>query len=303
MKAKLKSASLTVLVVLSATTFTIGCDKSTQKAALPETVPEKVVQKAAEQSTSTTGSKEVLTISENKNIHVVSGQVVAMQSASLGFQAAGFIVEIQKDAGDVVKKDEVLAVLDDADAKIQLQVAQVRLSQSVSALEAASRELDREKQLKKADASSAANFDRINSSYDQARSAKDLAALDVTKAQIGFDRTRLKAPYDGIVSTRVKNVGDYVTSGATIFDFVSSSNPEIRLQLPEQLLSKIKKGQEIDLVIPAINEKTKGTISRIVPVISDRSRSFIIHAKLNEPKDTIVPGLFVEAKIDSSGGH
>lgn len=303
MKTKFKSASLTVLAVLIAVTFTVGCEKSTQKAALPETVPEKVVQKAAEQSTSTTGSKEVLTISENKNIHVVSGQVVAMQSASLGFQAAGFIAEIQKDAGDAVKKDEVLAVLDDADAKINLQVAQVRLTQASSNLEAARRELERERQLKKADASSAASFDRINSSYDQAKSAKDLAALDVSKAEMSLDRTRLKAPYDGIVSTRAKNVGDYVTSGATIFDFVSSSNPEIRLQLPEQLLSKIKKGQEIDLTIPSINEKTKATISRIVPVISDRSRSFIIHAKLNEPKDSIVPGLFVEAKIDSSGSH
>ncbi len=302
MKTKLKSASLPMILVLSAVTLGVGCDKK-KKAALPETVPEKVVQKAAEQSTSTTGGKEVLTIAENKNVHVVSGQVVAMHSAALGFQAAGFILEIQKEAGDSVKKDDVLAILDDIDAKLQLQVAQVRLDQAQSTFEASRRELDREKQLKKADASSAASFDRISSVFDQSKSAKDLAALEVTKAQISLDRTRLKAPYDGIVSTRVKNVGDYVTSGATIFDFVSISNPEIRLQLPEQLLSKIKKGQEIDLVIPSINEKTKATISRIVPVISDRSRSFIIHAKLSEPKDTIVPGLFVEAKIDSSGSH
>jgi RND family efflux transporter MFP subunit len=303
MKTRFKARSITGCVVFSAAVALAGCDKSSKKAALPEQVPEKVVQKAAEQSTSTSGGKEVLTIAENKNIHVVSGQVVAMQSAALGFQAAGFIKDIQKDAGDAVQKDDVLAILDDTDAKLQLQVAQVRLAQAESTFDASRRELDREKQLKRADASSAASYDRVSSAFDQSKSAKDLAALEVTKAQIGLDRTRLKAPYDGIVSTRVKNVGDYVTSGATIFDFVSSSNPEIRLQLPEQLLSKIKKGQEINLVIPSINEKTKATISRIVPVISDRSRSFIIHAKLSEPKEAIVPGLFVEAKIDSSGSH
>ncbi len=242
MKTKFKATALTILAVLSAGALGVGCDKFSSKASLPKTVPEKVVQKAAEQSISTTGGKEVLAISDNKNVHVVSGQVVAMHSAALGFQAEGFIHEMPKEAGDAVKKDDVLAILDDTDARLQLQVAQVRLTQAASTFAASSRELDREKQLKNADASSAAAFDRISSAFDQAKSSKDLAALEVTRAQIGLDRTRLKAPYEGIVSTKVKNVGDYVKTGATVFDFVSSSNPEIRLQLPEQLLSKIKKG-------------------------------------------------------------
>jgi multidrug efflux system membrane fusion protein len=238
-----------------------------------------------------------------KGVHVISGQVFARQAAAIGFQVAGFIKSIAKDAGDTVNEGDVLAALDDTDAALQLQVAEARFEQAKAAFLNAKNEFEREKQLKAAAASSVSSFDLRRTAFDQAKAARDLAELEVKRATMTLDRTRLKAPFSGIISSRSKGVGEYVTSGQEVYSVVTGDKHEIRMQVPEQLLSSVRLGQKVAVSVPSVGLKAEAEIIRVVPVISDKTRSFLVYAQLSEDVKQVSPGLFVEAQITADGSH
>lgn len=239
----------------------------------------------------------------SKGVHMVSGQVFARQSASLGFQVSGFLKSIIKDAGDTVAEGDVLATLDDTDSVIQMQVAEARLEQAKAAYLNAKAEFDREKQLQSASASSASSFDLRRSAYEQAKAARDLADLEVKRSALSLERTKLKAPFSGVISSRSRDVSEQVNPGAEVYTIVSNDRPEVRLQVPEQLLTNVKVGQKVAIRVPSLGVKTEAEVTRVVPVISDKTRSFLVYADVSSDVKSITPGLFVEGQITLDGSH
>jgi RND family efflux transporter MFP subunit len=193
-----------------------------------------------------------------------------------------------------------LGTLDAADFELRLQLARARREQAKIALDTAKKDFAREQQLQKENASTSATLEKVQATFDQARLQLRLAELDETISERALNDTKLKAPYDCVVTAQLKFEGESVNTNTSspAYEVVDVSAPEITFEVPERLISKVAVGDSLAVQIPSTGFSGKAKIVRMVPVIAQSTRSFQIIASPQGHATEVVPGSFAEATLD-----
>src|SRR5262249_26976583 len=90
--------------------------------------------------------------------------------------------------------------------------------------------------------------------------------------ELEVEKTRIRAPFDGIVARRYVRAGQKVALGERIFWVTGQGPLRVRVTLPANLLSRVKKGQELSLTSPDIpSEKHMARVIEISPVVDPAS--------------------------------
>lgn len=224
-----------------------------------------------------------------------TGEVAAPRRSQLAFRVTGFIDEVIARPGTKVKKGETLATLDARDYKIRLELAKARFDQAKIAADSANKDYQREVQLKKENASTASALDKMKAGYDSARLNVRLAELDMETADLALKDTRLLAPYDCVVAQQMKHDGENLQAGNVVFEVYDTAEPEITLEVPERLMGQVAVGASLNVNVPSARYNGEAEVIRMVPIISEKTRTFQITAKLIKPDERIVPGSYAEA--------
>jgi RND family efflux transporter MFP subunit len=226
----------------------------------------------------------------------LSGEVSSQRRSNLAFRVPGFVQEIKLRPGNSCKKGDVLAVLDPRDFRLNFDIAKNQRDLARVALDNSKGDFDREEQLRKENASTAAFFDKVKAGYEKAKLDYELADLNVRRAEQALSDTRLVAPYDCVVAKQMKYVGENVQSGNAVFEIYDTTDVELNFSVPERLAGQLKVGDSLQVSIPATAYKGSVEIIRLVPVVEESSRTFRVVAKA--PQDQrVVPGLYAEASL------
>ncbi|MBI9067654.1 MAG: efflux RND transporter periplasmic adaptor subunit [Salinivirgaceae bacterium] len=135
--------------------------------------------------------------------------------------------------------------------------------------------------------------------YLQAKAAKDglEAQLQALKAQLYM--SQIRAPYSGIVNKIYPKVGEMASPQFPAIEFVNLSNITVRTNISEKYISKVHKGQMVDLsfsALPDFNEQI--VINRVSNVINSKSRTFEVELQLKNENDQIKPNLVSTIRIN-----
>ena len=112
---------------------------------------------------------------------------------------------------------------------------------------------------------------------------------EVQRIQDDLDEHTIRAPYKGFVVKRLVERGEWVAVGDPVMEVLEADPAEIRLAIPERYISRIHQGQQVSVDVNAIAEPGKpaeplaGTIFRIVPDADERSRSFPVRIRVQNP--------------------
>lgn len=205
--------------------------------------------------------------------------VQADKSANLAFSSSGIVNHVSVDVATVVKKDDILAQLQNADLKAALKIAS-------TSLEYAQKEYER--QLKVKHLVDESKFDSYIFKFENAK-----AQMDYQQALL--DKTILRAPFDGVIYEKSVEVGDAV-SGAmirTIFKIQSLNKRKLILGFDQKYWKIIKVGQTFKYGIDGDTKMYIGKISKVYPYANSSNRKIIAEV---EAKD-FTPGLFGEGYI------
>lgn len=224
--------------------------------------------------------------------------IKAENASSITFQVSGIITKINVKAGDVVKKGELLAVLDSTEAQLALEIAKS---------DAESKKIMLQQEEKKYASYSAlfksGSLSKIT--YEDEENTAKLAKLNYESAQNNvkvkeqiLQFTKIVAPYDCVISKSYKSLGDFVTSGTTVFDIVQMNNLSVFAQVPFALFEKIKIGKTFFISNPINKQKTTMVVEKIVPVIDSQTRTFDVYGKISNPSSVFIPGMYVEIILD-----
>lgn len=206
-------------------------------------------------------------------------QVQADKSAELAFSSSGIVNKVNIDVGSVVKKDDVLASLENSDLKATLESAEV-------AEKYAKKDFERQEKVKQV--IDQAQFDQYAFKYENAK-----AQAAYQKAL--FDKTVLKAPFDGVIFEKIVEEGD-VVSGAmirTILKIQSLHERKLVLTFDQKYHTAVKVGDLFKYKVDGDNNLYEGKITKIYPALDVDKRKVIAEV---EAKDLMV-GLFGEGTI------
>lgn len=124
----------------------------------------------------------------------------------------------------------------------------------------------------------------------QAQSALESARANLTKARIDLEKTRITAPFDGVLGDRSVDVGDYVQVGDEVTRLVALDPLEVRVYVNEKDVVKIAVGDTAKIRF-ADNQTYTGTVSYIAPTADDQTRTFRVDVRMDNADYTIPGGL------------
>ncbi|HSX61039.1 MAG TPA: efflux RND transporter periplasmic adaptor subunit [Tahibacter sp.] len=222
----------------------------------------------------------------------VPGSVVSRDDARIATLASGRVMDIAE-VGSVFKKGERIAKLDDVPLRLRLEQARATAGRAKAQRDLAQTQMSRLAKLAPGNAVAQTQLDEARATLESAN--QELARVDAERRSIEHDlgETEIRAPFDGVVSERFVQRGEYLQIGAAVAHLVDTGRLEARVQAPLALAPQVKTGQEIqvrlrDAVQPA-------TVRAVVPVGDERSRQFELRVTL--PEDFALVGTAVEVAL------
>jgi RND family efflux transporter MFP subunit len=144
-----------------------------------------------------------------------TGQFAAVDYVELRARVSGYLTEIHFTDGDIVKKGDLLFVIDPRPFEIARDSAQAQVAEAQAKLDLATVQLKRAAELRRSDFTPAATFDERNADVRNATAALDSARAAVRSAELDLEFTHITAPITGRVSRHLVSIGNLVNGGAT----------------------------------------------------------------------------------------
>jgi RND family efflux transporter MFP subunit len=210
---------------------------------------------------------------------------------------AARITEIRVRSGDSVKKDDVLARLEDSDWRASVAVAEENLKGAESRLKLAESDLKRLAQIVEQGGISRRDFDTAQNAVTVARADCSMLRHTLDTAKINLSYTEIKAPFDGIVSERLHDPGDLATPQQPILKLFNPERLLIRVPLRENLVRTVKSGTLLDVYLESLDRKLRAEVREVIPSVDVGSRSFSVDACLIGDLKGVIPGMFARCEV------
>ena len=243
----------------------------------------------------------------------VTGSTVAVNSVQLVARVAGYLDRIDYTDGSVVKKGQLLFVIEPEPYAAKLQQAVAAIAQAKAQVLYAQSQYDRQLQMIKQNATSQANVEQwlATRDSDKATVIENIANADIARINYGY--TSVSAPFDGRVSRHLVDVGNLVgNSSATVLATIDQLDPiYVYFNVNELDLLKLRAalvalGQNPDNVSGApifvgLQSETgyphPGKVDYIATSLNPSTGTIEVRAVLDNGNNLLLPGLFVHARI------
>lgn len=215
---------------------------------------------------------------------IAVGSLNSDESVTLASEIAGRIDKISFREGQPVTAGTLLFKLDDSVYHAEREQARAGMSLS-------ERNHERALELFERKLVSARERDEA-----AAKLAVDRATLALAEARLA--KTRITAPFNGVVGLRQVSPGDYINPGQPLAPLEALSVLKADFRLSESALSRIKVGQVLNLEVDAYpGEIFPGKVYAIDPILAEASRSIGVRARVPNERGRLRPGLFARVKL------
>jgi len=213
-----------------------------------------------------------------------TGAIIPIVSVPLSFKLVGTVSAINVDVGDAVRANQFLAAVD----KISYE------SSYKSAVAAQHQAQDAYNRLKKV--YDKGSLPEIKWEEAQAKLKEANAAEKIAKRNL--ENCELSAPSSGVIGKRELEVGANTTPGIPVFELVEIQDVYVKIAVPENEISKVKKGQKARVVIKATgNEQYEAIVEKIGVVANMVSKTYEVKLRMKNPGLTARPGMVCDVDL------
>jgi len=227
-----------------------------------------------------------------------TGTISARYDMPIGIEGdAGRIIAVYVEAGDRVKRGQLLAKIDESVWQPQVNRLAASLEQANAQAALSAAEYRRAQAVESAGALSAEEIEkRRAASVTDAASVK-VAAANLAEAQARLNRTRVVAPTDGIVLTRKAEAGQTASPGGeALFRLASGGEIEMRGQVAEQDMAALRVGQSATVHLVGTAQPFEGRVRLLGAIIDTQTRLGDIRIAL-KPNPALRPGAFAQGSV------
>lgn len=226
---------------------------------------------------------------------VFFAEIRARHRAALSVSAAGEVTSIDVREGDRVREGDVLVAVDDSVAVAQLREANSALQQVQINREQAERDAERARRLAERSLRSGQEVEQLQAEVESldAQAASLRASSRALRAQVSDHA--IIAPFNGIVTNRYVDRGDYITPGTPALDLVGTDEVEAFVRIPQQILDRL---DELDTItLRGTEGAVEADIAGVVGVLDPATRTGLIRVLPREVPAWLRPGRSVDAVV------
>lgn len=213
-------------------------------------------------------------------VTLVPGTVVSRNDASLSAEVAGRLVTVA-DVGARVNIGDVLAVIEDQPLRLRKTELQAEIGRADARLRFLESELERYSKLAESNLASMNLLDQTRADRDVAIGDLDVARARFAQNEDQLNKTRMVAPFPGIVVERLMTPGERVTEGSVVVRLVDQDNLEVIARAPLEYYPFVQRGQLLDLRTGSqTTQTTFGQVRTVVAVGDELTHQFELRLDL-----------------------
>jgi RND family efflux transporter MFP subunit len=226
-----------------------------------------------------------------------TGTLVPRRHAELPALVGGEIAKLPVDVGSRVRLGDLLFEVRKVDYALALHMAEANLAGAEVAVEAALRERERLDNLFDEGSATDQMRDVAVTDHDRAVAAMEQARAARDQAEQALKDCTVRAPYDGNVTARFREPGEYVAKGDPVIEIMDLSLLQAELELPERYAGLIPPGSSVSLGLQDRGEMIDGRVSTINPKIETSTRTFMVKVEVGNDDGSLHAGLFCSASF------
>jgi multidrug efflux system membrane fusion protein len=238
-----------------------------------------------------------------------SANIQPYTRVDLAFKSGGYLTNILQvkgvdgkmrnvHEGDYVKRGSVLAQVRQSDYEAKQSQAAGQLAAARAALEHASLDLKRARNLYAANSLTKSDYDKAMARYGEALGSVASTGGQVKEAQIALQDTKLKAPTAALVLKRKVEVGDLVNTGTVGFTLANTEDVKVVFGISDLMLKHLKLGDQLAVTTEALRGREfRGLVTAISPSADPKSRVFDVEITIPNPNQELKMGMIASVAV------
>ena len=190
------------------------------------------------------------------------------------------IIEIKVNAGDKVKKGDVIVRLDEREIKAQEQASLAALAGASAQATRAKADEQRIQSLYSKEAATRENFDAVVARAKEAQAGASQATSAVSEIRTHVADTLLLAPFDGVVVKRLQQPGDMGLPGVPVVSLQTPQGLRLEADVPSTCAGRYRTGMDVTVRIDTLGLSTNAQIDEISPEVDPQTRTQLIKIAL-----------------------
>ncbi len=245
---------------------------------------------------------EVVETAQETGLRFFSGYAKADVETNLSFRVRGRIEGIYVRVGSIVRRGDPIARLDPKDYILEVQEAEARVLDAEAQLRKAEANYGRIRNLYETESASRAELDAARMEYESGAAGVKASRTRHSLAKIQLSYTELEAPLSGAIATKDVEINENVEAGQPIVTLNSDERVKVTIAMPENLISEIREGAEVDVFFTSIPGRSFVATVTEVGVARTASTTFPVTVQLNKESPEVRSGMSAEVLFEFSRG-
>jgi RND family efflux transporter MFP subunit len=213
-------------------------------------------------------------------------------------EVQGAVLDMVVEQGQKVKKGQLLARIEDNSVQDQLLAARTAVRVARNGLQVARAEEARNRKLADAGIITRRDLEQAQLARAQAQAQLSEAEARLALARQQMGRTRLRAPFAGVVSERHASAGDIVQPGTALYTVIDPTSLRLEASVPAAQLSTLQPGVGVDFNVGGYGDRSfQGRIERINPAVDPATGQVRLYVTLPNTEQALLTGLFAEGRV------
>lgn len=228
-----------------------------------------------------------------------SGTARTDKIINLSFRNSGIITQFDLKLGQKVKKGQLLAKLDNVQARLAYEQSVTQLNSAASQVNTAKLSLNRVRTLYEKGSTSLSDFEAAKNSFRNAEESYKSARRGVQIQQEQINYGYIYAPEDGTIASISAEIDENVSPGQSVAVLNAGTDMEITLGIPESIINGVQQNMDVVVDFTSIeSEQFKGKVTEVAPAVDANTSTYPVRVTVTDPSDAIKSGMAANVTFD-----
>ncbi len=227
----------------------------------------------------------------------LAGNIKAKEEAGVVPIYPGIVDKITVKPGDMVKKGDVLFVIASSNINNEYRQAQSKVLEAMENYSEIKKQYARNLALFSAGGIAQAELDSLTAKLKIADTQIEQSQAAAEILRNNLEGTSVKAPISGTVALKNINIGDFASDSAAAMQIADLSSLGAEFGVGEEMVGRLKQGQEISLQVPSMGKQLKGKVASISPIMNMETHQYKIIIIIVDQDSLARPGMLAKMRL------